>query len=545
LRQVLFNLAGNAVKFSGTEAGKAGKVVIRADLVEADANNIRVCLQVTDNGIGMSAESVERLFQPFTQAESSTTRRFGGTGLGLSICLRLTQLMGGTIEVQSAPGVGSTFRVALEFEVMQGAGATDRPFDLHNLSVVMLAPGEDMREILVRYLDDSGAQVLQAQHADDAVQQASTAKRMGRPFVVVLADSGGEESVAAALRHRFLEASDLAGTRFVMIHRGRRRTARTQGSDSVVIDANAMRRAALLRAVAVAAGRASPERVVEEPVRRVSPSRLPSIQEAQAAGRLILVAEDNKTNQKVIERQLHLLGYAVEMADDGQEALLMWRSKRYGLVLSDCHMPHMDGFELASALRQEEGDSGRHTPIIAITANALKGEDERCLAAGMDDYLAKPIQLVALRDTLAKWLAPPATPPESAVGAEPRTEGVFPPQSGPAAAVNPDALKEVVGDDPALVAELLGDFLVTAREAIGEIQAAFDNRCAKDLGAVAHKLKSSARTVGADALADLCQELEQAGKVDDWTAIDISMPRLASCFAAVEQFIGVFVTREG
>ena len=220
----------------------------------------------------------------------------------------------------------------------------------------------------------------------------------------------------------------------------------------------------------------------------------------------------------------------------------MSRRKRYGLVLTDCHMPHMDGFELTAALRREEDGRGARTPIIAITANALKGEDQRCLAAGMDDYLSKPVQLVALRDTLAKWLptGEPSHPP-----AEPAKAATAAAQAPPsAAAVNPDALKEIVGDDPAVVAEFLSDFVITARAAVAELQAAYAKRGDQDVGAVAHKLKSSARTVGADTLADLCLALEQEGKAADWAAIDASMPMLAPCFAAVEHFIDTFVGQE-
>ena len=545
LRQVLFNLAGNAVKFTGTEDGKAGKVVIRADLVESAGKRILVRMRVIDNGIGMSEDSVEKLFQPFMQAENSTTRRFGGTGLGLSISMRLAHLMGGAIEVHSTPGVGSSFSVAFDFEGAQGTPAAVSQFDLAKLAVVVFAPGEDVREILVRYLEHSGAQVLAAQQPDDAVKHASAAIRMGTPWVVVVADVGRDTALAAALRNRFSDAPELAGTRFVMIERGRRHTARLQGPDCVSLDANAMGRRALQQAVAVAAGRASPEPREDQAKRLLPASRLPSIDEAEAAGRLILAAEDNKTNQKVIERQLHLLGYAVQIAGDGQEALLMWQRRRYGLVLTDCHMPNMDGFELTAALRREQDGSGVRTPIIAITANALKGEDQRCLAAGMDDYLSKPVQLVALRDTVARWLpAGQASCPlaEATEAAEPAAAA---PAQPLAAAVNPDALKEIVGDDPAVVAEFLSDFVLTAREAVAELQAAYAKRGGHEIGAVAHKLKSSARTVGADALADLCLELEQAGKTEDWTVIDTSMSMLAPCFEAVERFIGTFVGQGG
>lgn len=324
-----------------------------------------------------------------------------------------------------------------------------------------------------------------------------------------------------------------------MIQRGRRRNVRMAGPDSVAIDANAMRRSSLLRAVAVAAGRASPEAIVQERLATVPPSHLPSIAEAEAAGRLILVAEDNKTNQKVIERQLHLLGYAVELANDGREALSMWQTKHYGLVLADCHMPEIDGFEFTAMLRREEKGSRRHTPVIAVTANALKGENERCLAAGMDDYLAKPIPLVVLRDMLEEWLPLGEAEAEDldkvpgavTFDAELQEKNV---------AVNPDALKEIVGDDPEVVAEFLSDFLVTARAVVANIHDAYGKRARQDIGAFAHKLKSSARTVGADDLADLCQELEQAGKSGDWPPIEAVISRMEPSFAAVEQFINAF-----
>ncbi len=542
LRQVLFNLAGNAVKFTVSAADKAGAVGIRAEVLKMTETNVSVCLRITDNGIGMTQETLAQLFKPFTQAESSTTRHFGGTGLGLSISKRLTQLMGGKIEVHSERGLGSTFRVLLDFEIARGvAAASDRQFDVRDLSVVVLAATGELRDILVSHLTYGGAQIIVAEQADDALLQASAAKRSGRPFVIVVVDKKSNEAQTAELQRKFLAHPDLGNTHFVVIERGRRRAGRMVGPDSVMIDANAMRRSAFLRAVAAAAGRVLPETAVQPDLSTAPVDRFPSVPEAEAAGSLILVAEDNKTNQKVIMRQLHLLGYAVELADNGREALSLWQNKRYGLVFTDCHMPEMDGFEFAAALRREEGCSGRHTPLVAITANALKGEREHCLAAGMDDYLAKPVPLVALRDTLARWLPAANAVPGEALRNEPAADAGGNPIN---AAVNPDALKEIVGDDPAIVAEFLSDFVLTAREAVGEIQVAYRARAAQEIAAFAHKLKSSARTVGADSLADLCQALEQAGKLGDWAAIDMSMPRLDPGFAAVEHFIGVFVGQE-
>ncbi len=526
LRQILFNLAGNAVKFTGGEAGTAPRVVIRADLAQVSDSRAAVRFRVVDNGIGMSAETVSKLFRPFTQAESSTTRRFGGTGLGLSICARLVALMGGRIAIESEPGRGSTFSVELDFPLLSGPASEERRFDLSGLSVVVIAAADDIEEILSKYLADGGAQVQRAERIDDAVDEALVARKSGIPFVIVVVDVENDPSRTQALEEKFAAKPELAGTRFVVIQRGRRRAARIAGPATVTLDANAMRRAAFLRAVAVAAGRASPERKPAQQEPLISDDHVPTVEDAHAAGRLVLVAEDNPTNRKVILRQLNLLGYAAEVVDDGAAALRMWQSKHYGIVLTDCHMPEMDGFELTAALRQAEASAGRHTPIIAITANALKGEAERCHAAGMDDYLAKPIELALLKNMLTKWL--PA-----------RTESVQA-SATPMAAVNPQALAQIVGSDPAVIVEFLQDFLASATKGVTEIRAAFGKRSAEDIAAQAHKLKSAARTVGADALADLCEQLERAGKEADWATLDTASARLEPEFAAVERFIQAY-----
>jgi PAS domain S-box-containing protein len=526
LRQILVNLAGNAVKFAGTEAVKAARVVIRADLVQVSDARAAVRFRVVDNGIGMSAETVSKLFQPFTQAESSTTRRFGGTGLGLSICSRLVALMGGRIAIESAPGRGSTFSVELDFPLVSGPASGQRRFDLSDLSVVVIAAADDMEEILSKYLADGGAQVCCADRIDDAIDKALRAKESGVALVIVVVDAENDPSRLRALEAGFAARPELASTRFVVIQRGRRRKPRLAGPASVTLDANAMRRSSFMRAVAIAAGRASPER---EPAQReplIAVDHAPTVEEAKAAGRLVLVVEDNATNQKVIRRQLNLLGYAAEFADDGVAALRMWQSRHHSIVLTDCHMPEMDGFELTAVLRQAETSTGRHTPIIAITANALKGEAEGCRAAGMDDYLAKPIPLALLKEMLSKWL--PA-----------QTDSV---QTGrvATAAVNPQALEPIIGSDPALIVEFLQDFVPTARRGVTDIQAASGKRSAGGIAAHAHKLKSAARTIGADALADLCERLERAGKESDWATLDAASARLEVEFAAVKRFIQAY-----
>ncbi|HET6718817.1 MAG TPA: PAS domain S-box protein, partial [Rhodocyclaceae bacterium] len=303
LRQVLFNLAGNAVKFSGSEAGRTGRVFIRADLLAATDERVKVSLQIADNGIGMDEAAVTRLFQPFTQAESSTTRRFGGTGLGLSICSRLVELMDGTIGVQSAPGEGSVFRVELDLPQVSGRAVQSLPFKLDDLEVVLLAGDTEMREILDRYLGDAGIHVLAARSADEAVRHADAAVADRSPLVIVIDDAGGEPALAT-LGDRLAGRAAKGIVRYVVVQRGRRRKARGNDDSSVTLDANAMRRMSFLRAVAIAAGRASPEQDTAPAELTMAVAAPVSVAEAERAGRLILIAEDNKTNQKVILRQL-------------------------------------------------------------------------------------------------------------------------------------------------------------------------------------------------------------------------------------------------
>ena len=307
--------------------------------------------------------------------------------------------------------------------------------------------------------------------------------------------------------------------------------------DTVTLDGDVMHREAFLRAVATAAGRAHEEVEVAQPA-QAEPVVVPSREEARREGRLILVAEDSEINQKVIRQQLTLLGYAADIAPNGREALKRWESGAYALLLTDLHMPEMDGYQLTAAVRLAEEGKVRH-PIIAFTANALKGEAEHCRAVGMDDYLSKPVQLAHLRAVLHKWLPPPAstellslaTPAASATGIAP---GTAPAGEKPA---DVSVLEGLVGNDPAIISEFLQDFRTSSGKIAAELRAACEAGQAEAAGASAHKLKSSARSVGALALGELCAEMEQAGKAGDTRELNTLLPRFEAELAAVDKYI--------
>jgi CheY-like chemotaxis protein/HPt (histidine-containing phosphotransfer) domain-containing protein len=296
-----------------------------------------------------------------------------------------------------------------------------------------------------------------------------------------------------------------------------------------------MHRDAFLRAVAIAAGRLHEEMVAQEPD-KIEAVVAPSRDRALKEGRLILVAEDNEINQKVIRQQLALLGYAADIARDGKEALKRWMSGDYALLLTDLHMPEIDGYQLTAAIRLAERDKVRK-PIIAFTANALKGEAEHCRAVGMDDYLSKPVQLAHLKAILQKWLPAPAapqTPPADIDHPLPVPAVASSTEKKP---VDVSVLEGLVGKDPAVISEFLHDFRVSSARTAMDLRAACEASQPAPAAAAAHKLKSSARSVGALALGELCDSMEQAGKAGEMEALKELLPRFELELSSVSNYI--------
>jgi PAS domain S-box-containing protein len=539
LRQILINLGGNAIKFT-----EKGKVVIRADRVAgSEHGNVVVRFAVIDEGIGISRAAQRNLFKPFTQAESSTTRRYGGTGLGLSICQRLAEMMNGEIGVHSSVGEGSEFYLTLALRRSDKVRRHVNVSDLGGLKILLIAGDDVELEIYRRYLAHWHADVEACNDLGGCLEHCRSAAAQGGSYDVVIVSSQWPVEQQLEMSRVVREDPPLAATRFVLLKRGRRRRPRLENDGGVTLDVDQLRRSAFLSAVSIAAGRASPEVDYEaqiEEMQKIKTAAAPSVERALAQDRLILVAEDNPTNRDVIRRQLNVLGYACEMVEDGRQALAALRGKRYALLLTDCQMPNMDGFELTSRIRREEEATGRHIGIIAITANALQGEAERCLAAGMDDYLAKPIDMKELRDKLRQWLPPVDT--ETKGDARPaRLDSSrarpHPGGNGGACPINETALQSLFGDDPQAFKEILHDFIDPSQKIIHEIENGWKARCADDIRRAAHKLKSAARSIGADRLADLCVSLETAGREENWEMLDEEVPSLNQLMKDIEKYI--------
>ncbi|AWJ84235.1 hybrid sensor histidine kinase/response regulator [Azospirillum sp. TSH58] len=564
LRQILFNLTGNAIKFTD-----AGRVVLRTRLEPAAAGSDRLRLRfaVEDTGIGISSAGQARLFQPFSQADSSTTRRFGGTGLGLAICARLVEMMGGRIGVESAPGCGSTFWFTVDLAPGDPRTVPGDDTDLTGLSIIVAEPDPVQRAVLIRALEDKRAAVADATTADEAVELLT----MADADLLVLADGLLEhhpEDAPGAPNPRLSAPAVLsliaaAGVRpppTLHLVDGREQASDCPpetGEDGAPPAGQPprhdhlgrpIRRDALFRRLAALAGRAvPPERHADAPppVADGGPATLDmAAPDDAAAPPMILVAEDHPTNQQVILRQLRQLGFEADLTGDGLEALTAWRARPYRLLITDCHMPRMDGYELSRQIRSAESapDSAPgsapgsalgprpRTAIIAMTANALAGEMERCTAAGMDDYIAKPVTLKQLATALNRALgagsaaAPDEPPAAEAGGTAERT-------------LDLDHVRTTFGALDGMALDMLDFFLETTRPLLDEAAAALERNDLEALRGAAHTLAGAARTAGAEWLGRSASALELAAHRGDPDGAAQALAAVRAAYPAVEAAI--------
>ncbi|MBI3785472.1 MAG: response regulator [Deltaproteobacteria bacterium] len=387
LRQVLTNLVGNAIKFT-----EQGEVVVSVGTESCGDGEVYLHCVVLDTGIGIPVTKQEAIFRAFEQADNSTTRRFGGTGLGLTISRRLVEMMGGRIWVESGEGRGSTFHFTIRCALSTQPLARHRvpPADLRDVLVLVVDDNATNRRILNETLVRWGMRPTTVDSGWAALGCMMHAVAAGRSFPLVLIDVHMPEMDGFELATRIKQTPELAGASILMLSSadlaGEAARCRAVGVGAFLT--KPIRQSALLDAILLALGSVRPG----EP--RVAVNGESG--ETLATRLHVLLAEDNVVNQRLAARLLEKRGHTVTLANNGREALCAFEKERFDLVLMDVQMPEMDGFEATAAIREREEASGRHTPIIAMTALAMKGDDERCLLAGMDAYVAKPLQVKSL-----------------------------------------------------------------------------------------------------------------------------------------------------
>jgi two-component system, sensor histidine kinase and response regulator len=480
LRQVLTNLLSNAVKFT-----HRGEVAVRVNLLERGDALAKLRFEVSDTGIGIAKEKLERLFESFSQADASTTRRYGGTGLGLAISRQLVQLMGGEIHAESGAGRGSRFSFVVTVPVSRGARPPRRRAVAAGLKVLAVDDAPTNREIVEAYLRSGGVDATAVASGRDALAVLHAAAAAGEPFDVVVLDGQMPGMDGFELAAAIADEPALRDARLVMLASTGDHRARAREVGIATYLTKPVRRERLLEAVA--------DGGVEEPEAPAPAGPNP------AAAARVLVAEDNEVNQLVIEKMLTKRGFTVDIAADGVEALARLATGSYAAVFMDCQMPNLDGYSTTARIRAGEG-AGERLPVIAMTAHAMTGDRERCLEAGMDDYLAKPLRPEALDEVLERWL------------------GVAPVAVGdPAPAVEAlidDARMRTFRDDyPDIVDQLLDLFLTSTPPLLDELRTALDAGDDDALRRAAHKLKGSCQNIGATFMATLCRSIE-AGEGD-------------------------------
>jgi PAS domain S-box-containing protein len=529
LRQILLNLGGNAVKFT-----HQGGVTIRAGVAAEDEHSVTVRFAVTDTGIGIPREKQGALFSPFTQVDGSTTRKYGGTGLGLAISRQLAELMGGAIGLESEEDRGSTFW----FTVVLGkrpAGQIPAPAPLADLAGVRVLVVDDLHinALLVTTLLKSwGCRFATAVDGEAALDRLREATRDGDPYEVALLDKLMPGMDGVELGRRIKESPELRDTRLIMMtsHGERGDAARISQLGFAGYLTKPLRQSQLRECLALVLGRG------DSPMAASGPALVTrhTVSESRKHRVRILVAEDNVTNQLVALKILERLGYRADVVANGREAIAALRDIPYDLVLMDCQMPELDGFEATREIRDPETQVRDHgVPIIAMTAHVMKGDREKCLAAGMDDYLGKPVRPEELAVTLERWLGAR----DGSAGADAdRAAPAGPDSSQTAVAVFDRAafLERLMGDEE-LLREVTEMFLADLPMQLEGLAAAVGSGDCQLAGQQAHAIKGASANVGGEALRETAFELEKAGKTGDLIALKILLPEVQERFFRLKE----------
>ena len=534
LRQILLNLTGNAVKFT-----EKGEVVIRVSPYEETDTHVTVRFCVTDTGIGIPSERVDRLFKSFSQVDSSTTRKYGGTGLGLSISKQLTEMMGGQIGIESKKGKGSKFwfTAILEKQPEVKEAQPILPADIRGKRILAVDDNATNREVLCAYLKSWDCQYCAASSGQEALSLLHHAVQSGSPFHLAILDHMMPDMDGEALGGVIKSGPELKETVLVMLTSfGQRGDATRMKDIGFAAYLTKPIKGSQLFDCLVTVLEEAPGRTVDEQKRALVTRH--TLAEAKKQKVRILLVEDNIVNQKLAKIMLTKVGYQVDVANDGKEAVEKYTTspEHFDLILMDVQMPEMDGMEATAEIRKLETRNLKlknhnsttellnHVPIIAMTAHALKGDRERCIEAGMDDYVSKPIQPDKLLEAIKRHISA-STPgkPKATDSTASDEKDVF----------DRAELLERVGGDEELCVELLDTFVQDIPARLEELKQALADNDSTLLRQQAHAIKGASANIGAHALREVSFEVEKAGKD---RKMDRALPLVGKLERELEKF---------
>ena len=528
LRQILLNLTSNAVKFT-----ERGGIALRADVAGSSGTSIVVRFSVSDTGIGLTQEAVAHLFEPFTQADSSTTRKFGGSGLGLSISKRLVELMGGEIGFEPNEDRGTTFWFTARFEraAQREAEPVAAPKAFDGVRVLLVEPDEMSRDVLHQYLLNWGMRNgFTAHGADEALQLMRAAADEGDPYDLVFVAMGAARAAGGDLAALVARDASLARARLILIKAFGASVTNGSGSHAGYHSylSKPIRQSALFDCIAAELHESAG--AGQRTVPSVAPAAVDAQRDRATPGRgsKILVAEDNDINRRLAAAQFKRLGHDADFVENGRQAVEAVSKGSYSVVFMDCQMPEMDGFEATRLIRKAEVRTGDHVPIVAMTANAMEGDRERCVARGMDDYVAKPVDLERLRAVLDRWLSPKNAASSRDAGITQTADDAEP--------VDLSRLREFFGDDDDALNGLLRATVEESQSVFGRLRKALDIREVTAAKQAAHELKGFAGNVGAARVASLAARVECLVEEGGWNSADAASAELRDAIDRVVDF---------
>ncbi len=531
LRQIIVNLVGNAIKFTDK-----GEVVVQVQTKTRAGSHTTLHFSVADTGVGIPPERQEHVFEAFTQADSSTTRKYGGTGLGLAISTQLVELMGGRIWIESVLGRGSTFHFTAKFDIQAVRAPVKDVHALQGLPVLVVDDNATNRRILEEILGNWRMTPTVVDGGRAALTELTRAKAKGTPYALVLLDGMMPEMDGFQLAEEIKKHPDLTGATLMMLSSAGRKEDADRCRDLGVAAylTKPVKQSALLDSILMTLDAQSPGLGLGDAPTEAASSLPPLVRPLR-----LLLAEDNTVNQRLAVRLLEKRGHSTRVVGSGRLALEAWQDELFDAILMDVQMPEMDGLEATAAIRAREKEQGGHVPIVAMTAHAMTGDRERCLAAGMDAYLPKPLQPQEMMRVIESLVLPQSGDTDNEASLSlPTSKGseeVFRP------AFDKKAALERMDNDHALLSEVITLFFEEAPRLLGIIKDSVDAKDAHAVERAAHSLKGAASSFSAEGVVGAARELEAQGRSDDLSQAGETLVRLQTGTVQLMEELKAFI----